>query len=195
MAKRNSEKSLLELSYRPMDKRITIRANVAKGWKRYPYDFGYWGTGKEKLDSFLSITVKVTIFGRRNRPAAEWPEFSSIADVRERAKALVDLVRSLKLERFPDGLIHEWHDDTMNYRISEGVLDVYINLGDSEDNFSISEKGNPYLNWDDSIIDDGAELKLTVNVVFTTSSRRPGNIREWNTVFASAGLPGLGKRR
>ncbi|MBI3894534.1 MAG: hypothetical protein HY313_01250 [Acidobacteria bacterium] len=168
---------------------MRIHADIAGGWKRYKSSFGYWASGKEKLDNSLSVMVAVKIFGRRSHSAAELRELNT-------SHRIAAMLKAVRLERFPHELIHEFHDNAMNYRISGGVLEVYINLAGCEGDFSISEKGNPYLNWDHSIVFGDAVLEQTVNVVFITSvSRRPGDIKEWDTVFASAGLPSLGKRR
>lgn len=145
---------------------INLTADLAGGWKRYPYGWGFIRTEQlERRPVKVTITLKFFSSPSRDRWYVE-----GTAENREAGVSEKDL----------------------SYRLQRGTLDI---VADCVGNTEISKRGNRYAVW--KVSGPGPlGFNLTLKVVFTPLSMQPPkDVREWDLLCASAGLPGLGKRR
>jgi hypothetical protein len=145
---------------------INLTADLAGGWKHYG---GGWGfIREERLERWpVKVTIRLKFFSRPSRD--RWFVEGTV----ENREAGVS-------------------ENDLSYRFQRGTLDI---VADCAGNTEISKRGNFYAVWEASRLGP-LGFDLTLRVVFTPLSMPPPNdVREWDLLCASAGLPGLGKRR
>lgn len=157
------------------DMNFKVAANLSDGWKKYTYNFGYWRNAKLDFHNMTIITT-VKVFPKKSYP--DWFPQS-----------------------FPEDLTITGEHENVQYEIQRGTIVLSLDFKKLFENwerhFAFSEKGNAYVNKHFEIPAKRAPgFNLTMNVVFTPPpNRKPKDMREWDTTFASAGLPSLGKKR
>ena len=157
------------------DMNFKVVANLSEGWKKFQYSFGYWRNKKLDLHN-LTMRTEVKAFPKKSNP--EWFPQS-----------------------FPEDLTITGEHENVQYDIQHGTfvlsLDFKMLFENCERHFDFSKKRNIYIKKHFEIPAGPARgFNLTMIVVFTPApNRKPKDIREWDTTFASAGLPSLGKKR